>query len=166
MKLKSILILSLSALSALAVYAGPGHDHPHGGDKHHADDHGHTHAKKTPGPHGGRVVESVKPHIEIFITEDRKMKISVLDDHYKVVDPGALTVTATGGSRVEPVHLHFSKSGTSLISKESLPEGNKVPVVVTIKSEPEAKAVYERFNVNMAGCGSCDYPEYACICGH
>lgn len=158
MKLKPI---ALSILTALAVClpvstaeAGPGHDH------------GHSHAKKESGPNGGRLLTKVEPHAEFFVTAERKVQITFLDDHGKAVAPTNQVVTAIAGDRAAPTKLTFVKAGNVLISETALPAGNDFPTVVQIKLTPEATTVVERFNLNMSNCSGCSKPEYACTCAH
>ncbi len=140
-----------------------GHDHAeHEG--HDKDDHGH--AKKIAGPNGGRVLTGVEPHLEFFVTKDRKVKITAVDDDGKAVPIGEQSVTVTGGSRANPTRMAFAKDGDSLISDSAFPEGNNLPVIVQIKAKPDAKAVIEKFTLNLSDCPGCDHPEYACTCDH
>ena len=62
--------------------------------------------------------------------------------------------------------LTFTKTGNVLLSDAPLPAGNDFPTVVQIKTTPEAKPVYARFNLNTSICGECQNAEYACVCGH
>jgi len=51
-------------------------------------------------------------------------------------------------------------------SRSSFPESNDFPVVVTIKTKPDAKKVRSKFNLNLRDCPTCDYLEYACTFDH
>ena len=155
-----------------AIYADEERDH--GDHKDHAEhkegdhdghDHG-DHAKKIAGPNGGRVLTGVEPHLEFFLTEDRKVKITAVDDDGKAVDLGEQSVTVIGGSRSKPTRLSFAKDGNSLVSDKAFPDGKMLPVVVQIKAKPDAKTVTERFVLNLSDCPKCDYLEYACTCDH
>lgn len=53
-----------------------------------------------------------------------------------------------------------------LISDKAVPEGNDLPTVVQIKATPDAKAVTEKFNLNLAQCPTCENKEYACTWAH
>jgi hypothetical protein len=127
---------------------------------------GHAHQKKTAGPNGGRVLMKVDPHAEFFVLSDRKVQITFLGDDGKVIAPGAQVITVTAGSRAAPTKLNFSRLGDVLLSDAALPEGNNFPAVVQIKVTAEAKAVIEKFNVNLSTCSGCSLAEYACTCGH
>jgi hypothetical protein len=158
-------IAALAAVFSLglvgSIYAEDKHDH---GD-HDGHDHG-KHAKKIAGPNGGRVLTGVEPHLEFFLTKDRKVKITAVDDDGKAVELGEQSVTVTGGSRSNPTRLTFTKDGNSLISDKAFPEGKMLPVIVQIKAKPDAKSVVERFVLNLSDCPGCKYLEYACTCDH
>jgi len=123
-------------------------------------------AKKTPGPNGGRILEFDEPRAEFLVTPERKVQITFLDAQGQPVAPANQVVMVTAGSRSAPTELKFVRSGTSFISENALPTGPSVPAVVQLKANPDAKTAIDRFNVNLSPCPECDYPEYACICGH
>ena len=123
-------------------------------------------AEKLKAPNGGRTIDSVTPHAEFLITKDKKIEIRFLDDAGKVVPPAAQTITVTMGDRSAPTKLVFAQDGDKLVSDKTIPEGKELPVVVQIKTTPEAKTVSAKFNLNMAKCPTCENPEYACACAH
>ena len=139
------------------VQAGSGHNH---------GDHGYSHEKKEAGPHGGRVVSSVTPQFEVFFTEDRKLKITAVDAALKPIGIGSLSLKLVGGDRKTPIRMQFVKEGEALLSDAAFPEGTYFPVVLQIKVTPDADTVFEKFALNLGNCGSCEYKEYACVCGH
>ena len=118
------------------------------------------------GPNGGRVVSSIEPRAEFFVLPDRKVQITFLDQGGKAIPPADQVVIVTAGERMSPTTLTFSKTGNKLVSNVALPAGDAVPAVVQIKSTPSAKAVTDKFNVDLAKCGECKNAEYACICDH
>lgn len=150
------------------------HDHDdHEGDDHddheghdHGDHEGHDHGDIVAGPNGGRVLASVEPHAEFFVTDERKVQIGFVDDDLKPVPAGDQVVSVIAGDRSNPTSLTFAKSGTVLISDKALPGGNDFPVIVQIKTDASAETVREKFNLNLADCPTCDYKEYACTCAH
>lgn len=165
------IVATISLSSAVQSYAEEKHDH----DDHKGHDHAehkdhkhddHSHAKKVAGPNGGRVLTGVEPHLEFFLTKERKVKITAVDDDGKAVALGEQTVTVTGGSRSNPTRMKFVKDGDSLVSDKAFPEGNNLPVVVQIKAKPDAKTVIEKFSLNLSDCPGCAYLEYACTCNH
>jgi hypothetical protein len=123
-------------------------------------------AEKVKAPNGGRIIEAVEPHAEFLITADKKVEVRFLDGAGKVVAPAAQTVTVTMGDRAAPTKLAFTKDGDKLVSDKTIPEGKELPVVVQIKVTPDAKAVTEKFNLNLAKCPTCSNAEYACTCAH
>ena len=126
----------------------------------------HNHAEKKAGPTGGRLITTVEPHVEFFVTKDKKVEIRFVDDANKVVAPAEQVVTVTLGDRANPTKLTFTKDGEKLISDKPVPEGNDYPTVVQIKTTAKAKAVNEKFNLNLSNCPTCKFQEYACTCDH
>lgn len=136
-------------------------DHDH--DKH--EEHG-DHEKNEAGPNGGKVIHEVEPHLEFFVTKDRKVQITALGEDGKAVPIGEQSIRVTGGDRSNPTRMTFEKKGDVLVSDTAFPEGNDFPVVVQIKPKSDAKTVIEKFNLNLSDCPTCDYKEYACTCDH
>lgn len=129
------------------------------------DKHDHEHAAKA-GPTGGKLITEVEPHVEFFVTKDKKIEIRFVDDDNKVVAPGEQTVSVIMGDRSAPTKLAFTKDGNKLVSDKAIPEGNDLPTVVQIKAKPDAKSVTEKFNLNLNDCPTCKNKEYACTCEH
>jgi hypothetical protein len=124
------------------------------------------HEHKEAGPNGGRLITSIEPHAEFFITKERKVQITFVDDDGKAVAPGEQVVSVTTGERAAPTRLTFTKSGNVLISDAALPAGNGFPTVVQIKASAGGTTVTEKFNLNLSTCPECKLAEYACVCGH
>ncbi|MFK7849962.1 MAG: hypothetical protein AB8D78_03190 [Akkermansiaceae bacterium] len=137
-----------------------GHDHSDHGDK------AHEHVKKIAGPNGGRVIVATEPHTEIFITKDRKVKITFLSDDNKAITPKDQTVSAIGGDRSSPTRMTFAIEGDSMISDKALPKGNMIPLILQIKTAAEGDFVTEKMTVDLSNCPTCEYQEYACTCDH
>lgn len=131
-----------------------------------ADKEKHDHDKIKAGPTGGRLITEVEPHAEFFVNKDKKVEVRFVDDDNKVVAPGEQVVTVTLGDRSAPTKLSFSKDGDKLISDKVIPEGNDLPTVVQVREKEGAKAVTEKFNLNLEQCPTCKYKEYACTCEH
>jgi len=125
-----------------------------------------AHEKITPGPNHGRLITTVEPRVEFFVTPERKVQFTFVDKDGKAIAPAAQVVTVTAGERTAPTTLTFTKTGNVLLSDKALPAGNDFPTVVQIKTTPEAKVVYARFNLNLSICDECQNAEYACICAH
>ena len=117
-------------------------------------------------PNKGRIIDSVEPHAEFLVTKDKKIEIRFLDDAGKVIAPAAQVVTVTMGDRSAPTKLAFTIDGDKLVSDKVVAEGESLPVVLQIKTTPDAKSVTEKFNLNMANCPKCSHQEYACTCDH
>lgn len=150
MKTNRILPLAIALLTSLTAHAGKDH----------------SHEKKIAGPNGGRILTSIEPHAEFFVTADRKVQITFVDDEFKAIAPAEQVVAVTTGERSAPVKMSFTKTGNALLSEQTVPEGNNFPVVVQIKTSPAAKATVEKFTLNLSNCPDCKLAEYACICPH
>ncbi|MCP5541434.1 MAG: hypothetical protein H7A53_11900 [Akkermansiaceae bacterium] len=126
----------------------------------------HTHDHHEAGPNGGRVIESVEPHLEFFVTEDRRVRITILDEDLKPVAPGDQTVSLIGGDRANPTRMKFTVKDGAFVSDIAFPEGNNLPIVLQIKTARDARTVIEKFNLNLDQCPTCQFREYACVCEH
>ena len=160
--LKSFAALATAFTFALGTPALQADEKDHKHEEHEGHDHDHVEA----GPNGGRVLHAVEPHLEFFVTEDRKVQITALDEDGKAIPIGEQNVRVTGGDRSNPTRMSFEKEGDVLVSDIAFPEGNDFPVVVQIKSSADAKSAMAKFNLNLADCPTCDYKEYACTCCH
>lgn len=125
-----------------------------------------AHEDKIAGPNGGRLLTVIEPHAEFFVTSDRKVQITFVDDQLATTTPAQQTVIVTAGDRSNPTTLNFTRHGNVLLSDGQLPDGNNFPTVVQIKVTPDAKTTVARFNLNTITCSECSYSEYACICDH
>lgn len=155
MKTKLTTIITALAIP-FAFAAEEKHDHDHekdhdrGGE--HADHDEDHDAKK--GPNGGQVVESKAGFsIEVAVDKARKARIVFLDKDNKAVALEAQSITGIAGQRSTPTKLAFAKGKDKdagvLISDKALPAGAHVPMILTIKTSPEAKAVTERFELHL-----------------
>jgi len=138
-----------------------------------AQEHNHAEQAKTEtshvtkaGPNGGKIFRSTQPPFELYLQDDRKIRITFLGEDDQPIDAANQRISAVGGSRSNPTRMIFAADGDGLISNIPLPDGNNVPLILNIKPTPESKTVIERININIAQCSSCSYLEYACICGH
>ena len=64
-----ILTIITSLILALPAFAAEDHDH----------------AKKEAGPNGGKVLTTIEPHAEFFVTTDRKVQITFLNKDGKAI---------------------------------------------------------------------------------
>ena len=125
-----------------------------------------TAAEKIKAPNGGRIIDTVTPKAEFVVTKDKKAEVRFIDDAGKVIAPAAQSVTVVMGDRTNPTKLAFAKDGDKLVSDKAVPEGDSLPVVLQIKTTPDAKAITAKFNLNMSTCPECKLNEYACACDH
>ena len=145
----------LAAFAAILFATGCS-DHEHGE---------HGHAKKTPGPNGGRILTDVTPNLEFLVREDRKVQIAALADA-KAIPVTTQSLTLIGGDRANPTTLEFIKDGDVLVSSTALPAGENFPVILQIKTSPTSDSIPQKFQLNLKNCPDCKYKEYACICDH
>jgi len=150
----ALAIMSILLTTALAGFADDKHKHDHD------HDHDHKHEAEV-GPTGGRVLHKIEPHAEFFVNKDKKVEIRFIDDNNKVIAPSGQLVKVTTGTRKNPTQLTFVKDGNKLISEQVLPEGNDNPTVVQIRANEKARAVTEKFNLNLNKCPHTGHPEYA-----
>ena len=156
MKMKLTTLAAVIGIALAPALIAQEHDHAE-----HAE-----HAEKKAGPSGGRVITSVEPHFEFFVTPERKLKITFLDDAGKAIAVKDQVITAIGGERSKPTRFAFAKDGDALVSDNPLPDGKLVPIILQVKVTPDAKSVTERFTVNLNDCPGCEHQEYACTCDH
>ncbi len=148
MKLTILKLLTLMMTVCLG-YAGAGHNH-----------------KIPAGPNGGKVLETPVGHAEFFVQEDRKIRITFLDDKLKVIPAGKQVVNAKAEASSGTVALDFERSGEFLVSQGTLPDGDKYRIVLQIRPDAAGKPQNLRIDYDADMCGKCKLPEYACICGH
>ena len=148
--MKTLLKFLLSVLAAFCFSAAPAL----------------AHGKKEAGPNGGRLLTAVDPHVEFFVTKERRIQFTFLDAQDLPTAPAGQTVIVTTGSRATPIVLTFARRGDVLLSDAPLPAGNNLPAVIQLKPAPDAPEVVVKFNINLATCGECSHAEYACICDH
>lgn len=153
LKLKTLLTVALCGFMAPSTVLAEEHDHDHD-----------EHAVK--GPNNGRMIMEVEPHAEFFVTKDRKVQITFVNDDGKMVPVGKQKVTVICGDRSKPTVMKMENKGGKLVSSNVLPAGNDYPTVVSIKITPDAKTVREKFNLNMSKCPTCAFAEYNCTCDH
>jgi hypothetical protein len=118
------------------------------------------------GPHGGRLIQSVAPPLELLIRKDRRVEIIALTQELKPAKFTGQLIGVVAGDRRNPTKLEFVTENEKIVSRNALPEGSGYPVSVTIKLSAEGKPVYDRFTLNLAQCTDCRFLEYACVCGH
>lgn len=153
------LIATLTALALATPVMGEEKQENH-------EDHAEHAHKAMEAPNGGRILTEVEPHAELFLTEERKLQISILDEDGKVVKATDAEVTAVAGKRSSPTMMKFINEDGVLVSDKALPEGMNVPTIITFKASPDAKKQTVRLAMNLADCPTCEFLEYACTCAH
>ena len=154
-------IKTITAVLALTLAYGIANAQDHDGHDHSGHDHGEIEA-----PNGGRIIDSVEPHLEFHVADDGVVTITFLDDEGHILAPAGQKISLIGGDRANPTRLSFTERGNALVSNSSLPKGNNLPIILNIKTTPSSKTVREKFNLNLSQCPTCDYKEYACTCAH
>ncbi len=144
--------LKLSA-AILALFASPlafaADDHDHGKEKQHKHE-----ENVSKGPNGGHVIQSKAGFsIEVTADKERKARVIFLDKQNKATALGEQSITGIAGERSAPTKLAFTKGkdkdANVLIADKALPAGAHVPIILTIKTAPDAKAVTERFELHL-----------------
>jgi len=126
-------------------------------DDHHSkkSDEGHQHEDNvSKGPNRGHVIQSKAGFsIEVTVDKERKARVIFLDKENKAVALGEQSITGIAGERSAPTKLAFTKGKDAdanvLIAEKPLPAGAHVPIILTIKTAPDAKAVTERFELHL-----------------
>lgn len=143
---------TLSAILAILVtpFAFAAEDQDH--EKH--EKHGEHEEPGKKGPNGGHVVESKAGFtLEVTVDKERKARIIFLDKEMKPVALDAQTITGIAGERSAPTKLAFAKGKDAdtnvLVSEQPLPAGAHVPLILTVKTTADAKAVTERFELHL-----------------
>ncbi|MFT4901735.1 MAG: hypothetical protein ACI81V_001010 [Lentimonas sp.] len=147
-------LLFAALLCSNLLPAGPSH-----GDSDHA------HAGLT-APNGGRLVQTVEPHLEFLLLPDRFVQISFVNDAGELVAAAEQSIRLVGGDRSHAIRVGFERVGTVLRSTQAMPDLADMPIILQIKTDPSAGTVLEKFYLNTFTCGGCDLAEYACTCGH
>ncbi len=170
-KIKTLAAILATTL-AYGVANAQSKDHDHSGHDHndhaghdHGDHNEHEHGE-IKAPNGGRIIDSVEPHLEFHVADEGSVTITFLDDEGHVVAPAGQNISVIGGDRSNPTRLSFAAKGNVLVSDKPLPSGSNLPIVLNIKATPSSKTVRERFNLNLNKCPTCEYKEYACVCEH
>lgn len=140
----------------LALFASPlaSAAEDHAAQKDNPEEHHEHEENVTKGPNGGHVIESKAGFsFEVTVDKERKARIVFLDKDLKAVPLGAQGITGIAGERSAPTKLAFAKGKDGdadvLISDQALPAGAHVPMILMIKSAPDAKAVVERFELHL-----------------
>ena len=151
MKTKLKLTTAILALFASPLaFAADDHDH----SKESAEEHQEHGENASKGPNGGHVIQSKAGFsIEVTVDKERKTRVIFLDKENRTVALGGQSITGIAGERSAPTKLAFAAGkdvdANVLIADKALPAGAHVPIILMIKTAPEAKAVTERFELHL-----------------
>ena len=146
----------LAMIASPAAIAADGHDPDH--DLEHAgaskEETHHHEEHVTAGPNGGHVVESKAGFsFEVTVDKQRRARIVFLDKDNKPVALGGQSVTGIAGERSAPTKLSFARGKDAdagvLIADKPLPAGAHIPMILMVKTGPEAKTAVERFELHL-----------------
>jgi hypothetical protein len=143
MKTTTLATTLLALIASPLAIAGADHDHDHKHEEH-----------VTSGPNGGHVVQSKAGFsFEVTVDKERKARIVFLGKDNKPVALGEPSITGIAGERSAPVKLSFAKGADKdadvLIADKPLPAGAHIPMILSIKTGPDTKAVTERFELHL-----------------
>lgn len=123
-------------------------------------------AEITPGPKGGKLLESEPLHAEFFVNAERKVELTFYDHDPRALPLSGQSATAMVERPEGKVRLEFETRDQSLVSTQPLPDGDGYRVVVQIRETAEARPQNFRIDYHAEVCGECDLAEYACVCDH
>ena len=116
------------------------------------------------GTNKGRILEfSTDETMHGEVTEkEGKLHIALLDKDMKPVKADAQTLTATAGTRQQPVKIEVAKDETGF----TLPAPKEGEwLILQYKETPESGTITTRLHYDTAKCGPCQQPEWRCACG-
>lgn len=122
------------------------------------------HGKIEIGPNKGRILEfsaNESMHGEVVL-KDGKLHIALLDKEMKPVKLVSQTLSATAGTRADPVKLDVAKEDGGFVVPA--PKGGEW-LIFQYKENAGAKPVTARLHYVTALCGECQGPEWLCACG-
>ncbi|MES2983160.1 MAG: hypothetical protein V4727_12680 [Verrucomicrobiota bacterium] len=116
------------------------------------------------GPNKGRILEfstDETMHGEVTQKGD-KLHIALLDKDMKLVKADAHSVTATAGTREQPVKMEVTKDETGF-TLNAPKEGEWI--ILQYKESETGKSITARLHFNTKVCAPCGNPEWRCACG-
>ena len=162
MKFHPLILTPVLALGLALNGCDRGHDHDHDDHDHeeHADHESHDHDEfgedhhheenVEAGPNGGHVIHSgAGVVLEVVVNDQRHAVITRLNESLEPVAAGNLSLHGVAGERTDPVELDFEADGDVLVSDKPLPEDAHVPMILVIRSAPDAQEATERFELHI-----------------
>ena len=115
------------------------------------------------GPNKGRIIEfSTNESMHGEVTEkDGKLLIALLDKDMKLVKPDAHILTATSGTREQPVKMEITKDETGFTL--SAPKAGEW-LIIQYKETADSKPITARLHYDTKVCAPCGNPEWRCAC--
>lgn len=115
------------------------------------------------GPNKGRILEfSTDETMHGEVTEkNSKLHIALLDKDMKLVKADAHSVTATAGTREQPVKMEITKDETGF-TLNAPKEGEWI--ILQYKETADAKPITARLHFDTGKCAPCGNPEWRCAC--
>lgn len=110
----------------------------------------------------GRLLVAGEVRAEFRVLPDRRAAVTFLDATDKPASRGNRSVTV----KVDGKEVALEAKSEGYITKDPLPAKEPAPVVVQVRSAPDAKPTNFRLTLNTTTCGECQRPEYACTCAH
>ncbi len=115
------------------------------------------------GPNKGRIVEfstDETMHGEVTL-KDNSLHIALLDKDMKPVKVAVQSLSATAGTRQDPVKLTVTATEGGF----SLPApGDGEWLILQYKEAPDSKAITARLHYEIKTCAPCGRPEWRCAC--
>jgi hypothetical protein len=115
------------------------------------------------GPNQGRILEfstDESMHGEL-VEENGKLHIAVLDKDMKPVNVDVQAISATAGTRQEPVKLDVTKDAEAFTF--ATPKAGEW-LILQYKETPDAKPITVRVLYDTNKCDTCKNPEWLCSC--
>lgn len=115
------------------------------------------------GPNKGRILEfSTEETMHGEVTEkDGKLHIALLDKDMKPVKVVAQSLTATAGTREQPMKMEITKTVTDF-SITAPKEGEWI--ILQYKESADSKPITARLHYDTKKCAPCGNPEWRCAC--
>lgn len=123
-------------------------------------------AEITPGPKGGKLLESEPLRAEFFVNAEREVEITFYGQDLHALPLAGQSVAAFVELPEGTMRMAFEAREHTLVSTQPLPDGDGYRVVVQIGENPEARPQNFRIDYRPDLCGECNRAEYACLCDH
>jgi hypothetical protein len=115
------------------------------------------------GPNKGRILELSKDEtLHAEVTQKAKnLHLALLDKEMKPVAVDAQIITATAGTRQQPVKLEVTRDANGFTFQAP---GEKEWLIIRYQANPESKPITARLEFDNSTCAPCASPEWRCAC--